>query len=168
MRLPTNILWNWLFLHFYFQPLSSKKATLKMALSVSLRACLITTFTFFFDPIELLVQVRHFGCDKEGFRSIILQRFKNYRIYLDLLISELCNRFEPWPEWVVLSEKCFNFMNNYEFEVRNDSFSKLLDEPHDINPLLPDEKQRLQAEYVTLHRNALTVLEHFKQCEEEN
>ena len=33
-------------------------------------------------------------------------------IYQDLLISELCNRFDPWQEWVVLSEKCLNFMND--------------------------------------------------------
>ena len=31
-----------------------------------------------------------------------------------------------------------------------------------INPLLDDEKQRLCAEYVTLHKNAMTVLEDLK------
>ena len=99
-----------------------------------------------------------FGCDEEGFRSIILQRFKNYRIYLDLVLSELYNRFDPWPAWVVLSEQCFNFMNDNEFEQRRESFEKLMDTPHGINPLLNDEKQRLLAEYATLHRNAMTVL----------
>ena len=49
-------------------------------------------------------------------------------------------------------------MNDSEFEQRQESFKKLLDTPHGINPLLSDEKQRLAAEYVTLHRNAMTVL----------
>ena len=103
-----------------------------------------------------------FGCDKEGLRSIILQRFKGYRVYLDLIISELCNRFEPWPEWLVLSEKCLNFMNNWEFEDRRESFSKLLNTPHGIHPLLSDEKERLLAEYVTLHTNAMNVIAKLK------
>ena len=99
-----------------------------------------------------------FGCEKEGIRSIILHRFKAYRIYLDLVISELINRFEPWPEWVVLGEKCFNFINDSDFDQRRESFSKLLDTPHGINPLLSDEKERLLAEYVTLHMNAMRVI----------
>ena len=102
-----------------------------------------------------------FGCDKEGFRSIILKKFKGYRIYLDLVISELCNRFEPWPKWLVLSEKCLNFMNSWEFEDRRDAFSKLLNTPHGIHPLLNDEKERLKAEYVTLHMNAMDVIAKF-------
>ena len=64
---------------------------------------------------------KSFACDKEGFRAIILQRFKGHRIYLDLVISELCNRFEPWPEWLVLGEKCLNFMNEWELEHRRQS-----------------------------------------------
>ena len=103
-----------------------------------------------------------FGCDKEGFRSIILQRFKGYRIYLDLVIAELHNRFDPWPEWVVLSERSLNFANTCEFQDRRDSFSKLLDLPSGVNPLLSDEKQRRMAEYVTLHKNAMVVLEKLK------
>ena len=60
-----------------------------------------------------------------------------------------CNRFEPWPEWLVLGEKCLNFMNEEELEDRRQSFSKLLNTPHGIHPLLSDEKERLMAEYVT-------------------
>ena len=41
-----------------------------------------------------------FGCDKEGFLPIIRKKFKGYKIYLDLVISELCNRFEPWPKCI--------------------------------------------------------------------
>ena len=42
----------------------------------------------------------HFVSDRDRFWAIVVQRFKEYRIYLDLLNMELKNRFEPWPEWV--------------------------------------------------------------------
>lgn len=103
-----------------------------------------------------------FGCDKEGFRSIVLQRFKLYRIYLDLLIAELRSRFEPWPEWLELSERALNFSNALEFHDRQESFEKLLDKLNGVNPLLDDEKRRLKAEYVTLHANAMVVLNELK------
>ena len=88
-----------------------------------------------------------------------MQRFKAYRIYFDLLITELINCFEPWPEWVILCYNSLNFQNSLEFAERKESFQKLMEMPFGINPLLNDEKERLQAEYVTLHRNALTVIE---------
>ena len=103
-----------------------------------------------------------FGCDEEGFEGIIIQKFKGYRVYLDLLLSELQNRFEPWPEWAVLCEKCLDFENELEFYERNEALLKLLDLPFGINPLLNDEKARLTAEYATLHRNALKVLSELK------
>ena len=56
-----------------------------------------------------------FGCDKEGFRSLVFTRFKHYRIYLDLLITELQSRFESWPEWLVHSEKALNFTNDLDY-----------------------------------------------------
>ena len=55
-----------------------------------------------FENVELLLRSERgrvtrsrtiFACDKVDFDSIILQRFKGYRIYLDLLITELINRF---------------------------------------------------------------------------
>ena len=121
-----------------------------------------------FEKIGLLVRSERgrvtrsgtsFGCDCEGFSAIIMQRFKAYRIYLDLLITELINRFKPWPEWVILCYNSLDFQNSLEFAERKQSFQKLMEMPFGINPLLNDEKERLQAEYVTLHRNALTVIE---------
>ena len=56
-----------------------------------------------------------FGCDKDGFQAIIMQRFKAYRMYLDLLITEFKNRFEPWPEWVELCHRSLYFKNDLEF-----------------------------------------------------
>ena len=125
-----------------------------------------------FENIRLLLQSERgrvtrsgssFGCDKEGFESIIIHKFKGYRIYLDLLISELQNRFEPWPEWVILCEKCLNFENDLEFKERNEAFINLLEVPSGINPLVNDEKARLIAEYATLHRNAVSVLSELKE-----
>ena len=98
-----------------------------------------------------------FGCEKEGFRSVVLHKYKEYRIYIDLLIAELQSRFEPWPEWIVLSERALNFTNDSEYLDRQASFEQLLNESHGVTPLLDDEKDRLKAEYVTLHLNAMMV-----------
>ena len=52
------------------------------------------------------------GIEKEDFRSIINQKFKMYVTYIDSVIGHLQQRFEPWPEWLVLCEHSFNFLND--------------------------------------------------------
>ena len=53
-------------------------------------------------------------------------------------------------------------MNEWELEDRRQSFSKSLNTPHGIHPLLSDEKERLMAEYVTLHTNTMNVISTLK------
>ena len=91
----------------------------------------------------------HFGSYRDGFRAIVMQRFKKYRIYLDLLLTELKNRFEPWPEWVELSFNAFHFQNEMDFDQRKESFTSLLESPFDIHPVKITLKKRIDAEYVT-------------------
>lgn len=119
-----------------------------------------------FQNVRLLVRTERgrvtrsgtiFCSDKEGFRSIILQKYKNYMTYIDSLIRYLEQYFEPWPEWVVLCNNSFNFRNDLEIADRKESFKQLMDMPHGINTLLADEKLRLMSEYLTLYTNAMEV-----------
>ena len=121
-----------------------------------------------FEDVQLLLRSERgrvtrsgsvFGCDRDEFECVVTQRFRAYRIYLDLLISELINRFEPWPEWLMLCQNCFNFRNTLEFIERRESFTKLLNLPFGISPLIHEEKERLNAEYITMHRNAQRIRE---------
>ena len=98
------------------------------------------------------------GSYPDDIEFIVCERFKSYRIYLDLLIFEFTNCFEPWPEWVIQSKNAFDFLNDLVFEERIECFAKLLEIPFGINPLLSEEKQRLKFEYTTLHLNALNVV----------
>ena len=99
-----------------------------------------------------------FGCDRGSYDTILHQKYRSYAIYLLSFIKQLEYRFEPWPAWVNLSDDAFNFQNSLEFEDRKQSFECLLDLPHGSTPLLNDEKERLKAEYETLHLNAMTTL----------
>ena len=55
-----------------------------------------------------------------------------------------------------------------DYQDRKESFQKLLDLQDGINTLLDDEKERLKTEYVTLHMNAMMVLEDLKEsCDTE-
>ena len=108
-----------------------------------------------------------FDNEKEGISSVIHHKYKEYRIYIDLLIAELHERFEPWPEWLVLSERALNFANDLGYRERQESFDKLLNAPQGLlSPLLDDEKNRLNAEYVTLHLNAMVALKGLKEDSE--
>ena len=109
----------------------------------------------------------HLGSDRDGFRAIVMQRFKEYRIYLDSLLTELKNRFEPWPEWVELSFNAFHFQNEMNFDQRKESFTSLLESPFDIHPLTNAVKKRIDAEYATLHRNALKIIQELQKSEGE-
>ena len=68
-------------------------------------------------------------------------------------ITKSQNTFQSSASRKIISNKRLNF-----FEFLYFSTSKLLDTPHGINPLLSDEKERLLAEYVTLHMNAMRVI----------
>ena len=59
----------------------------------------------------------------------------------------------------MLCQNCFNFRNTLEFIERRESFIKLLNLPFGISPLIHEEKERLNAEYVTMHRNAQRIRE---------
>ena len=107
-------------------------------------------------------QIRSYMCAGEDVRSIIHFKFKNYVTYLDSLINHLVQRFEPWPEWVVLCNDCFNFLNKIENTDRSIAFELLLNMPCEINTLLDDEKSRLKNEYQTLLVNLCEVLDKSK------
>lgn len=98
------------------------------------------------------------GYNKEDFKSIVNHRYKLYVAYLDSLIGNLKTRFEPWPEWVVLCDRAFNFMNDLEISDRKVAFEALLDEPHGLDILLSDEKTRLKSEYQTMLVNASEIM----------
>ena len=59
----------------------------------------------------------------------------------------------------MLCQNCFNFRNTLEFIERRESFTKLLNLPFGISPLIHEEKERLNAEYITMHRNAQRIRE---------
>ena len=81
-----------------------------------------------------------------------------YVTYIDSVIGHLQQRFEPWPEWLVLCEHSFNFLNDIEDSDRKIAFEKLLDMPHGINTLVADEKLRLKTEYQTMLVNSTEVV----------
>ena len=58
---------------------------------------------------------------------------------------------------LLLSERTLNFTNDSEYLDRQALFEQLLNESHGVTPLLDGEKDRLKAEYVTLHLNAMMV-----------
>ena len=75
-----------------------------------------------------------------------------------MLIFNLQSRFVPWPRWLVLCNDCFNFFSNSTDENRKDSLGLLLDEKFGPVPLKQDEKERIQAEFITLLINAKELM----------
>ena len=80
--------------------------------------------------------------------------FKRFATYLETLLDtsdteKFWGRF-TWPEWLHLSEKCFDFLIDIDECVRHDSFSDLLEIPFSPHSLKEDEKNRLKEEYRTL------------------
>ena len=95
-----------------------------------------------------------FGCDKAAFKAIINNRFNAYGIYLQTLISELQNRFEPWPQWLHLSDIAFNFSTDQSVTERQNALKQLMECHIGATPLMHDEKLRISAEYITFQLNA--------------
>ena len=66
------------------------------------------------------------GNDKEDFRSIGYHKFKLYVTYIDSLVGNLQQRFESWPEWVILRDLSFNFLNDLDDSDRQIAFETLI------------------------------------------
>ena len=99
------------------------------------------------------------------FRSIVYHRYKSYVTYIDSLIGNLQNRFQPWPQWLLHCERTFNFLNDLEESDRKLSFETLLGMPSGTVTLLSDEISRLKTEYQTMLVNVQEIV-HLK-CEKE-
>ena len=54
-----------------------------------------------------------------------------------------------------------------DFDQRKESFTSLLESPFDIHPLTNAVKKRIDAEYATLHRNALKIIQELQKSEGE-
>ena len=99
-----------------------------------------------------------YGYDKESFSAMVLTRFRHYAKFLSELIDSLKNRFEPWPQWMLLCNETFNFSNELPLADRQAALEILMDCPFGPSPLLNDEKKRISAEYLTTVLNAEKVV----------
>ena len=45
-----------------------------------------------------------YGCDREGYQNLVKARYKDLSKFLRSFIKEMENRFEPWPDWIILCE----------------------------------------------------------------
>ena len=99
------------------------------------------------------------GDEKEDFRSIVHHKFANYVTYIDSLLGHMAQRFEPWPEWLILCDNSFNFLNDLDTFDRKLSFEKLLDMPYSVKSLDSNERTCLITEYLTFLFNAREVVE---------
>ena len=80
--------------------------------------------------------------------------FQKFSTYLKTLLDtsepeKFWGRF-TWPEWLLLSETCFDFLLDIDEGGRHDSFKNLLEIQFSPHSLKEDEKQRLKEEYKTL------------------
>ena len=89
-----------------------------------------------------------------------MQIFKKYRIHPELLIVAFQNHFEVWQ----ICQSSMHLKNDLEFAQRKESFSTLIDLPFRTHLLTSNEKKRIEAEYVTLHPNAISFLYINKGC----
>ena len=71
----------------------------------------------------------------------------------------MAQRFEPWPEWLILCDNSFNFLNDLDTFDRKLSFEKLLDMPYSVKSLDSNERTCLITEYLTFLFNAREVVE---------
>ena len=122
-------------------------------------------------PSELGLVIRSgtiYGCDKEGYKNLVKVRFKDFAKFLQSFIKELENRFEPWPEWIILCDDTFNFSSNNTTTDRKQLFLFLLNRPCGIHPLLQEEKLHLEAEYKTMLVNVEILKVKFAQVKKNN
>ena len=92
-----------------------------------------------------------FGCgDQTSYIDIKTHCFSKFSTYIDVLLFNLACRFIPWPQWAVLSNDCFNFLDPKTDEKRIESLTLLMNEESGTMPLKTDEKMRLKAEYIKL------------------
>ena len=95
-----------------------------------------------------------YGYQKEEFSALVLGRFKHYGDYLGKLLHSLKIRYEPWPNWLLYCEDTFNFSKELTLHERETALKKLMNCPFGPTPLIPDEKKRIAAEYLTFSLNA--------------
>ena len=93
---------------------------------------------------------------------IYITCFAKYAEYIELVLFHLHCRFIPWPEWLVHSNICFNFLTQISNDERKVGFENLLKEKCGPVPLKDNEIERLKAEYVTLLVNVEAVKENFE------
>lgn len=95
-----------------------------------------------------------YGYDSPTFSALIKNRYSKYAKLLGDILDCLQRRFEPWPTWLVLCNKTFNFEVELTLQERQTSLHELMDCPFGASPLLPEEKKRLSSEFITLTLNA--------------
>ena len=95
-----------------------------------------------------------YGYDKEAFCKMVHSRYSHYANYLGELLASLKQRFEPWKNWVCLSDDVFNFANELTMAERQASLKSLMECPFGPTPYVQEEKNRISAEYVTFQLNA--------------
>lgn len=103
-----------------------------------------------------------FASEMGDYSQLVKSCLSKYDDYIELVLFHLHCRFIPWPEWLVYSNSCFNFLYQTSNDERKISFEKLLDEKSGPAPLKDDEKKRLKAEYVILLVNVEAVKENSK------
>ena len=86
--------------------------------------------------------------------------------YLEKLLEKIKERL-IWPEWLVLTEKVFDFSSKLTLDQRKPALKELMKVPASPHSLLPEEKQRLLEEYGTLFLIATEELKRVKQSQEQ-
>ena len=91
-----------------------------------------------------------FGCEPAGYLALVSKFAETSFYYIDALTFNLAHRLLPWPQWVRLSDDCFNFCSEMTVEQKKISLEELMQEKYGPVPLMNVEKTRIHGEYVTL------------------
>ena len=99
-----------------------------------------------------------FGCEPESYQAITKQCIDQFSSYFGSLIFNLNARFLPGLEWLLLWNKCFNFLYCVSNDDRKASLDLLMKDKNWPSTVKDDEKARIKAEYVTLLINAMFLM----------
>ena len=81
-----------------------------------------------------------FGCEPAGYLALVKTCFGKFANYIDVLTFNLAHRLVPWPQWVRLSDDCFNFCSEMTDKQRKISLEELKHEKVGPVPQMNDEK----------------------------
>lgn len=85
--------------------------------------------------------------------------------YLETLLLKMQKRL-TWPDWLIFTEQVFDFSSNLSLDQRKSALENLMKIPASPHSLLPEEKERLKQEYVTLFLIATEELKKEPQSQE--